>query len=204
MPDGTSRLSKDGKPIYHFMGCSTFAEYAVIAEISAAKIHAGADLDKMCLLGCGVATGWGAVFNNTKVEPGSTVAVFGLGALGLSVIQAAKCAGARRIVGVDINDGKFEKALEMGATECVNSLKCEGGDVKAALLGKEKWGYDYTYDCTGNVMVMRTALEIAHRGWGESCVIGVAAAGKEISTRPFQVRLTNHVNCYYILIMISL
>jgi len=187
MPDGTSRLSKDGKPIFHFMGCSTFAEYAVISEISAAKIHPGADLDMMCLLGCGVSTGWGAVFNNTKVEPGTTVAVFGLGALGLSVIQAAKAAGARRIIGVDINDAKFEKALEMGATECVNSMTCEGGDVKAVLMAKEKWGYDYTYDCTGNVNVMRTALEVAHRGWGESCVIGVAAAGKEICTRPFQL-----------------
>merc|ERR1719193_645460 len=166
MPDGTSRLSKDGKPIYHFMGCSTFAEYAVIAEISAAKINPGADVNKMCLLGCGVATGWGAVFNNTKVEPGTTVAVFGLGALGLSVIQAAKAAGARYIVGVDINDGKFPLARQMG---------------------KEKWGYDYTYDCTGNVNVMRCALEVAHRGWGESCVIGVAAAGKEVSTRPFQL-----------------
>merc|ERR1711936_660372 len=187
MPDGTSRLSKDGKEIFHFMGCSTFAEYAVIAEISAAKINPGADLDKMCLLGCGVATGWGAVFNTTKVEPGTSLAVFGLGALGLSVIQAAKTAGARYIVGVDINDAKFALAKEMGATECVNSMTCEGGDVKAWLLGKEKWGYDYTFDCTGNVNVMRTALEVAHRGWGESCVIGVAAAGKEISTRPFQL-----------------
>ena len=187
MPDGTSRLSKDGKPIHHFMGCSTFAEYAVIAEISTAKINSGADLNVCCLLGCGVSTGWGAVFNNTKVEPGTTVAVFGLGALGLSVIQASKAAGAKRIVGVDINDAKFPLAMEMGASECVNSLKCEGGDVKAVLLGMEKWGYDYTYDCTGNVQVMRTALEVAHRGWGESCVIGVAAAGKEISTRPFQL-----------------
>ena len=187
MPNGTSRLSKDGKEIFHFMGCSTFAEYAVIAEISAAKINRGADLDKMCLLGCGVSTGWGAVFNTTKVEPGTSLAVFGLGALGLSVIQAAKVAGCRYIVGVDINDGKFALAKEMGATECVNSITCEGGDVKQWLLGKEKWGYDYTFDCTGNVMVMRTALEVAHRGWGESCVIGVAAAGKEISTRPFQL-----------------
>jgi len=187
MPDGTSRLSKDGKQIFHFMGCSTFAEYAVISEISAAKINPGADLNKMCLLGCGVATGWGAVYNNTKVESGTSVAVFGLGALGLSVIQAAKKVGARYIVGVDINDGKFPKAVEMGATECVNSITCEGGDVKAWLLGKEKWGYDYTFDCTGNVNVMRCALEVAHRGWGESCVIGVAAAGKEISTRPFQL-----------------
>jgi len=187
MPDGTTRMSKDGKPIYHFMGCSTFAEYAVIAEISAAKINPTADLNKMCLLGCGVSTGWGAVFNNTKVEPGSSVAVFGLGALGLAVIQAAKASGARYIVGVDINDGKFPLAQQLGATECVNSIKCEGGDVKAWLMGKEKWGYDYTFDCTGNVGVMRCALEVAHRGWGESCVIGVAAAGKEISTRPFQL-----------------
>merc|ERR1711963_1267872 len=187
MPDGTSRLSKDGKPIHHFMGCSTFAEYAVIAEISTAKINSGADLNVCCLLGCGVSTGWGAVFNNTKVEPGTTVAVFGLGALGLSVIQASKAAGAKRIVGVDINDAKFPLAQQMGAHECVNSLKCEGGDVKTWLMGKEKWGYDYTYDCTGNVNVMRCALEVAHRGWGESCVIGVAAAGKEISTRPFQL-----------------
>merc|ERR1711970_1619990 len=187
MPDGTSRLSKDGKQIFHFMGCSTFAEYAVIAEISAAKINPGADLNKMCLLGCGVSTGWGAVYNTTKVEPNSSVAVFGLGALGLSVIQAAKTTGARCIVGVDINDEKFVKAIEIGATECVNSLTCEGGDVKAVLMGKEKWGYDHTFDCTGNVSVMRCALEVAHRGWGESCVIGVAAAGKEISTRPFQL-----------------
>ncbi|XP_023326261.1 alcohol dehydrogenase class-3 [Eurytemora carolleeae] len=187
MPDGTSRLSKDGKPIFHFMGCSTFAEYAVIAEISAAKINPGADLNKMCLLGCGVATGWGAVFNTTKVHPGASVAVFGLGALGLSVIQAAKVAGARYIVGVDINDSKFAAAVSMGATECVNSMSCEGGDVKSWLLAREKWGYDFTYDCTGIVQVMRCALEVAHRGWGESCVIGVAAAGKEISTRPFQL-----------------
>jgi len=187
MPDGTSRLSKDGVTLYHFMGCSTFAEYAVIAEISAAKINSGADLDKMCLLGCGVATGWGAVFNNTKVEPGTSVVVFGLGALGLAVIQAAKASGARYIVGVDINDDKFPLAAQFGATECVNSLTCQGGDIKSWLLEKEKWGYDYTYDCTGNVNVMRTALEVSHRGWGESCVIGVAAAGKEISTRPFQL-----------------
>merc|ERR1711994_912773 len=183
MPDGTTRLSKDGKDIFHFMGCSTFAEYAVISEISAAKIHPGADLDKMCLLGCGVSTGWGAVFNTVKMEPGTTAAVFGLGALGLSVIQASKQAGAKRIVGVDINDGKFELAKQMGATDCVLS----DAGIEDKLMGMEKWGYDYTFDCTGNVHVMRCALEVAHRGWGESCVIGVAAAGKEISTRPFQL-----------------
>jgi len=187
MPDGTTRLSKDGEQIYHFMGCSTFAEYAVIAEISAAKINPEADLQQMCLLGCGVSTGWGAAINTSKVTPGSTVVVFGLGALGLSVIQAAKSIGAKHIVGVDINDDKFVKAFELGASECVNSRTCEGGDVKTYLLKKEKWGYDFTFDCTGNVGVMRVALELAHRGWGESCVIGVAAAGKEISTRPFQL-----------------
>ena len=168
------------------MGCSTFAEYAVIAEISAAKIHPGADLNKMCLLGCGVSTGWGAVFNTVKVEPRTSVAVFGLGALGLSVIQAAKMAGASDIVGVDINDKKAEQAEQMGATFFVNPTKCED-DGRSALLARHKWGYDYTFDCTGNVNVMRTALEVAHRGWGESCIIGVAAAGKEISTRPFQL-----------------
>jgi len=183
MPDNTTRISKDGKDIFHFMGCSTFAEYAVISEISAAKIHPGADLEKMCLLGCGVSTGWGAVFNTVKMEPGTSMAVFGLGALGLSVIQAAKMAGARRIVGVDINDGKFELAKSMGASDCVLS----DANIKDNLMAMEKWGFDYTFDCTGNVNVMRCALEVAHRGWGESCVIGVAAAGKEIATRPFQL-----------------
>lgn len=191
MPDGTSRMSKDGKPIFHFMGCSTFAEYAVIAEISAAKIHPGADLTKMCLLGCGVSTGWGAVFNTVKMEPGKSLAVFGLGALGLSVIQAAKKAGAIDIVGVDINDAKFEIAKSLGATFFVNPTKCED-DGRGDLLNRHKWGYDYTFDCTGNVNVMRTALEVAHRGWGQSCVIGVAAAGKEISTRPFQLVTGRH------------
>ena len=137
----------------------------------------------MCLLGCGVSTGWGAVWNTVKMEPESSMAVFGLGALGLSVIQASKVAGARRIVGVDLNEDKFDLAKSLGATDCVNG----GGDVKSKLLEMEKWGYDYTFDCTGNVHVMRNALEVAHRGWGESCVIGVAAAGKEISTRPFQL-----------------
>ena len=186
MPDGTSRLSKDGKPIFHFMGCSTFAEYSVIAEISAAKVHPGADLSKMCLLGCGVSTGWGAVFNTVKMEPGKSVAVFGLGALGLSVIQAAKRAGATDIVGVDINEKKYELAKAMGASFFVNPVACED-DGRQTMLARHKWGYDYTFDCTGNVNVMRTALEVAHRGWGQSCIIGVAAAGKEISTRPFQL-----------------
>lgn len=187
MPDGTSRFSKDGKPIYHFMGCSSFAEYTVIAEISAAKINPYGDLNKLCMLGCGVSTGWGAVFNTCKVQPGTSVAVFGLGAVGLAVIQAAKAAGATCIIGVDINSKKFDQAIKMGATECINSIECEGGDVKKVLMSKQKWGYDYTFDCTGITKVMRDALEVAHRGWGESCVIGVAASGHEISTRPFQL-----------------
>ena len=139
-------------------------------------------MTKMCLLGCGVSTGWGAVFNTVKMEPGKSVAVFGLGALGLSVIQASKKSGATDIVGVDINDNKFEGAKDLGATFFVNPLKCDD-DGRGVLLSRHKWGYDYTFDCTGNVNVMRTALEVAHRGWGQSCVIGVAAAGKEISTR---------------------
>lgn len=187
MPDGTSRFSKDGKPIYHFMGCSTFAEYTVIAEISAAKINPYGDMDKLCMLGCGVSTGWGAVFNTCKVEPGSSVVVFGLGAVGLSVIQAAKAAGAKDIIGVDINESKFAVAKELGANDCCNPIKAPDGDAKKWLMARAKWGYDYTFDATGNVKVMRDALEVAHRGWGESCVIGVAAAGHEIQTRPFQL-----------------
>jgi len=189
MPDGTSRFSTmDGQMINHFMGCSTFAEYSVIAEISAAKVDSGADLSQMCLIGCGVSTGWGAVFNTMKVPYGAqSLAVFGLGALGLSVIQAAKLLRVRKIVGVDINEGKFDVAKKMGATHCINSLKAPDKDVKKALLELEPWGFQYTFDCTGNVGVMRDALECCHRGFGQSCVIGVAAAGKEISTRPFQL-----------------
>jgi len=185
MPNGTSRLSKDGKEIFHFMGCSTFAEYAVIAEISAAKINPGADLDQMCLLGDEVATGWGAVFNTMKVQSGTSVAVFGLGALGLSVIQAAKVAGARYIVGIDNNDAKFGLAKELGAKDCVNSLTCEGGDVKTWLLSKEKWGYDYTFDCSRVMEITRTAMEIAHRGWGQSCIIHGASTNEKISSKAF-------------------
>jgi len=184
MPDGTSRFSKDGKSIFHFMGCSTFSEYTVIAEISAAKINPTADLNKCCVLGCGISTGWGAAMINPVVKPGSTVAVWGLGAVGLAVVQAAKLQGAKKIYGIDVNVKKFDIAKKFGADECVNPME---QDSKDWLLSKEKWGIDFTYDCTGNVNVMRTALESAHRGYGESCVIGVAAAGKEISTRPFQL-----------------
>jgi len=188
MPDGTTRFKdKDGKPIYHFMGCSTFAEYTVLAEISCAKIAPEAPLEKVCLFGCGVSTGLGAVLNTCKVEPDSSVAVFGLGAVGLAVIQGAKMAGAGRIIAVDINSKKFPAAIELGATDCVNSSELEK-PVQQYIAGDlTKWGVDYTFDCTGNTKVMRAALECAHRGWGTSCVIGVAAAGHEISTRPFQL-----------------
>jgi Zn-dependent alcohol dehydrogenase len=184
MPDGTSRFTKDGKSIFHFMGCSTFAEYTVIAAISAAKINPTADMNKCCVLGCGVSTGWGAAMINPVVKPGTSVAVWGLGAVGLAVIQAAKLQGAGKIYGIDVNPKKFDIAKGFGADECYNPMD---GDSKDWLLSKEKWGIDFTYDCTGNVAVMRTALEAAHRGFGESCVIGVAAAGKEIQTRPFQL-----------------
>jgi len=185
MPDGTSRFSlPDGTVIFHFMGCSTFSEYTVLAEISLAKINTAADPYQVCLLGCGVSTGWGAVLNNPNWRPRTSVAIWGLGAVGLAVAQAAKMAGATRIYGLDINPDKFELSKEFGVTECHNPLD---SNAKDWLLSKEKWGIDFTYDCTGNVMVMRDALEAAHRGFGESCVIGVAAAGKELATRPFQL-----------------
>jgi len=191
MPDGTSRftLKEDGSPIFHFMGCSTFAEYTVLAEISCAVIDKKADLSKVCLFGCGVSTGMGAVWNNSKVEKDSSVAVFGLGAIGLAVIQAAKESGAKQIIGVDINSGKFDLAKQVGATDCVNSA--ELGDVAITdhliKMSQSGWGIDYTFECTGNTKVMREALESSHRGWGKCCCIGVAAAGHEISTRPFNL-----------------
>ncbi len=187
MPDGTTRFKDaDGNPIYHFMGCSSFSEYTVLAEISCAKISKEAPLEKACLFGCGVSTGLGAVWNTCKVETGATVAVFGLGAVGLAVIQGAKYAGASRIIAVDINKGKFDMARKLGATDCVDSSKLDK-PVQQHIVGMTQWGVDYTFDCTGNVEVMRAALECAHRGWGVSCVIGVAASGHEISTRPFQL-----------------
>ena len=188
MPDGTSRFSlEDGTVIYHFMGCSTFSEYTVLAEISCAKINPAMPLWKASLFGCGVSTGLGAVLNTTKVKPGSSVAVFGLGAVGLACIQAAKSVGASRIIAVDINPKKFDAAVALGATDCVNSAKLGDVPVQQHIVGMTKWGVDFTFDCTGNVNVMRAALECAHRGWGTSCVIGVAASGKEIATRPFQL-----------------
>jgi len=186
MPDGTSRFTCKGKEVFHFMGCSTFSEYTVLAEISCAKIDSEAPLDKVCPLACGVATGWGAVWNNSRVEAGSTVAVFGLGAVGLAVIQAAKLAGAKAIYGIDVNPKKKEIAESFGMTHFLNPKDHEA-PMQEVIVKETKWGVDYSFDCTGNVGVMRTALECAHRGWGVSCIIGVAAAGKTIETRPFQL-----------------
>ncbi len=186
MPDGTSRLSKDGKPIFHYMGTSTFAEYAVIAEISLAKINPEADLGKVCLLGCGVTTGIGAVLNTAKVEEGATVAVFGLGGIGLSCIQGAKMANAGRIIAIDLNEDKFEMAKKFGATDFINPKDVEGS-LQDYIVNLTNGGVDYSFECVGNTNLMRIALECCHKGWGESVVIGVAAAGAEISTRPFQL-----------------
>lgn len=186
MPDGTSRFSKDGKPIYHYMGTSTFAEYTVCAEISLAKIDPKAPLDKVCLLGCGVTTGIGAVLNTAKVEKGSNVAVFGIGGIGLSVIQGAKMAGANKIIAVDINNAKFEMAKKFGATDFVNPNEIKESPVDA-IVKLTDGGADYSFECVGNVKLMRQALECCHKGWGQSIIIGVAGAGEEISTRPFQL-----------------
>jgi S-(hydroxymethyl)glutathione dehydrogenase / alcohol dehydrogenase len=186
MPDGTSRFSKNGKMIHHYMGCSTFAEYTVVPEIALAKVNPKAPLEKVCLLGCGVTTGIGAVLNTAKVEKGATVAVFGLGGIGLSVIQGAKMAGAKRIIGIDINDGKKEMAMKMGATDFINP-KNHSKPIQQVVVEMTEWGVDYSFECVGNVQLMRAALECAHRGWGQSIVIGVAGSGQEISTRPFQL-----------------
>lgn len=186
MPDGTSRFSKNGRMIRHYMGCSTFAEKTVVPEIALAKINPKAPLDKICLLGCGVTMGIGAVFNTAKVEKGASVAVFGLGGVGLSVIQGAKLAGASRIIAVDINDAKWELARKLGATEFLNPTKFNK-PIQQVINEMTGWGVDYTFECIGNVNVMRAALECAHRGWGQSIIIGVAGAGEEISTRPFQL-----------------
>lgn len=186
MPDGTSRLSKNGKPIFHYMGTSTFAEYSVIAEISLAKINPEADLNKVCLLGCGVTTGVGAVLNTAKVESGSTVAIFGLGGIGLSCIQGAKMVNASRIIAIDTNPDKFAIAKKFGATQCINP-----NDIKEPLqqhiVKITDGGVDYSFECIGSTDVMRIALESCHKGWGQSIIIGVAGAGAEISTRPFQL-----------------
>ena len=186
MPDGTSRFSKNGKMIRHYMGTSTFSEYTVLPEISVAKIDPKAPLDKVCLLGCGITTGVGAVLNVAKVRPGSTVAVFGLGGIGLAVVQGAVMARASRILGVDINPEKWPMAKSMGATDYINP-KDYDKPIQQVIVDLTKGGVDYSFECIGNVNVMRSALECCHKGWGESTIIGVAAAGQEISTRPFQL-----------------
>ncbi|MBR8334238.1 S-(hydroxymethyl)glutathione dehydrogenase/class III alcohol dehydrogenase [Burkholderia ambifaria] len=186
MPDGTTRFSYNGLPIYHYMGCSTFSEYTVVAEVSLAKINPQANPEQVCLLGCGVTTGLGAVKNTAKVQPGDTVAVFGLGGIGLAVIQGAKLAKAGRIIAIDTNPGKFDLARVFGATDCVNPKDYQE-PIQQVIVGMTGWGVDHSFECIGNVNVMRAALECAHRGWGQSVVIGVAGAGQEISTRPFQL-----------------
>lgn len=186
MPDGTTRFSKNGQPIYHYMGTSTFSEYTVLPEIAVAKINKTAPLDKVCLLGCGITTGIGAVLNTAKAEAGSTVAVFGLGGIGLSVIQGAVMAKAARIIAVDINDSKFEMAKLLGATDCINP-KHYDKPIQEVIVDLTDGGVDYSFECVGNVNLMRSALECCHKGWGESVIIGVAGAGQEIATRPFQL-----------------
>jgi S-(hydroxymethyl)glutathione dehydrogenase/alcohol dehydrogenase len=187
MPDGTSRFSLGGKQILHYMGTSTFSEYTVLPEISLAKINKAAPLDKVCLLGCGVTTGIGAVLNTAKVEAGASVAIFGLGGIGLSVVQGAVMAGAGRIVVVDINPDKFEMARLLGATDFVNPKDYPDTPIQQVIVDLTDGGVDYSFECIGNVNLMRAALECCHKGWGESIIIGVAGAGQEISTRPFQL-----------------
>ena len=186
MPDGSTRFSYQGQPVYHYMGCSTFSEYTVVAEVSLAKINPAANPEQVCLLGCGVTTGLGAVKNTAKVQPGDSVAVFGLGGIGLAVIQGAKLAKAGRIIAIDTNPAKFELARTFGATDCVNP-KDHAQPIQQVIIEMTGWGVDHSFECSGNVQVMRAALECAHRGWGQSVIIGVAGAGQEISTRPFQL-----------------
>jgi len=186
MPDGSSRFSRNGKTIYHYMGTSTFSEYSVLPEIAIAKINPAAPLEKVCLLGCGITTGIGAVLNTAKAEPGSTIVVFGLGGIGLSVIQGAVMAKAGRIVCVDINEDKFEMARMLGATDFINPKNYDR-PIQEVIVDLTDGGADYSFECVGNVNLMRSALECCHKGWGESIIIGVAGAGQEISTRPFQL-----------------
>jgi S-(hydroxymethyl)glutathione dehydrogenase/alcohol dehydrogenase len=185
MPDGTSRFSMNGDPLFHYMGTSTFSNFTVLPEISLAKIRPDAPFDKVCYIGCGVTTGLGAVINTAKVEAGASVAVFGLGGIGLNVVQGARLVGADRIIGVDLNPGRRELAERFGMTDFVNPNDVD--DVVAAIVDLTDGGVDYSFECIGNVEVMRQALECCHKGWGESVIIGVAGAGQEISTRPFQL-----------------
>ena len=185
MPDGSSRFSLDGKQILHYMGCSTFSNYTVLPEIALAKIRSDAPFDKVCYIGCGVTTGVGAVAFDAKVEPGSTVAVFGLGGIGLNVVQGAKMVGADRIIGVDLNVDREKLAREFGMTDFINPKDID--NVTEAIVDLANGGVDYSFECIGNTTTMRQALECTHKGWGESYIIGVAGAGQEISTRPFQL-----------------
>jgi S-(hydroxymethyl)glutathione dehydrogenase/alcohol dehydrogenase len=185
MPDHSSRFTLDGEPILHYMGCSTFSNFTVLPEIAVAKVRDDAPFDKICYIGCGVTTGIGAVAFTMKVEAGSTVAVFGLGGIGLNVIQGASMVGATRIIGVDLNPTKAELARQFGMTDFVNPSEVE--NVVDHLIQMTGGGVDYSFECIGNVNVMRQALECCHKGWGQSCIIGVAGAGQEISTRPFQL-----------------
>lgn len=188
MPDGTKRFTCKGKELNHFMGTSSFSQYTVVSQFSLVGVNNKAPLDKACLLGCGVTTGYGAATKTAKVEEGTNVAVFGVGCVGLAVIDGAVASKAKRIIAVDVNDGKESWAKKFGATDFVNPTKIPGGkDVVQHLIEMTDGGLDYTFDCTGNVKVMRQALECAHKGWGSSTIIGVAAAGEEISTRPFQL-----------------
>jgi S-(hydroxymethyl)glutathione dehydrogenase/alcohol dehydrogenase len=186
MPDGTSRFSFKGKPILHYMGCSTFSSYTVMPEIALAKIRPDAPFDKVCYIGCGVTTGIGAVIFTAKVEPGANVVVFGLGGIGLNVIQGARMVGANMIVGVDLNPAREKIARQFGMTHFVNPKEVKG-DLVGHLVELTGGGADYSFECIGNVNTMRQALECCHRGWGQSIIIGVAGAGQEISTRPFQL-----------------
>ena len=185
MPDGTSRFSRNGETILHYMGTSTFANFSVLPEIALAKIREDAPFDKVCYIGCGVTTGLGAVMNTAKVEPGANVAVFGLGGIGLNVIQGARLVGADRIIGVDTNPAKESLARKFGMTDFINPTEVE--DVVGAIVDLTDGGVEYSFECIGNVEVMRQALECCHKGWGESIIIGVAGAGQEIATRPFQL-----------------
>ncbi|MCH8348543.1 MAG: zinc-binding dehydrogenase, partial [Proteobacteria bacterium] len=185
MPDGASRFSLNGKMIHHYMGCSTFSNFTVLPEIALAKIRKDAPFDKVCYIGCGVTTGIGAVINTAKVEKGSTVAVFGLGGIGLNVVQGARMVGARQIIGIDINPGREAMAKKFGMTDFINAAVED--EVTAAVIDRSDGGVDYSFECIGSVKVMRQALECCHKGWGESTIIGVAGAGEEISTRPFQL-----------------
>lgn len=186
MPDGTTRFSKDGQPIYHYMGTSTFSEYTVLPEISIAKVDPAAPLEEVCLLGCGVTTGIGAVMNTAKVKEGESVAIFGLGGIGLSAVIGARLAKAGRIIAIDINESKFELARKLGATGCINPNDYDK-PIQEVIVEMTDGGVDFSFECIGNVKVMRAALECCHKGWGESVIIGVAGAGQEISTRPFQL-----------------